>query len=269
MSQELSQPSEHELAPPAAQPAVTGMHAESNGLDAPGTPEDTTDSRVPAQPGAFDSDEPDTPGTSGAFAAPGASEYADSRISDTTDPSGEPDAFEASDQAAEPGDSPADDDAETPDTPVADGAADTPDPVLAAVPDADQEPAPLADPSVPGAVPEATGRHSRPADEATGGPDGPLLGDMEDLQAGWQQILAGFVDDPLEAVAAASNLIEQTAQALAGALQQRQQQLRATWDRGSAPDGTGEPAAAGAPDTERLRQMIRQYKALFNQISRL
>jgi hypothetical protein len=82
------------------------------------------------------------------------------------------------------------------------------------------------------------------------------------------------VDDPQEAVGDAADLVEQTAQALVGALRQRQRQLRVLWDRGPA-DGAarvnGDPGtakAAGVPDTEHLRQLIQQYRALFNQLSR-
>jgi hypothetical protein len=73
-------------------------------------------------------------------------------------------------------------------------------------------------------------------------------------------------------------------QLLAGALRQRQQQLRALWDRDGMPDGVdyadsgspagtvssgaGRPAADGGPDTEQLRLLIRRYRALFNELCR-
>jgi hypothetical protein len=117
------------------------------------------------------------------------------------------------------------------------------------------------------------------------GLDEPLLNDADGLRARWQRVQAGFVDDPQEAVGEAADLIEQTAQAMVGALRQRQRQLRVMWESGPASgpasgnavpgdgasradaSGDGESAARGQ-DTEHLRQMMRQYRALFNQLCR-
>ena len=96
-----------------------------------------------------------------------------------------------------------------------------------------------------------------PAANAT---DGPLLVDAADLRASWQRLQAGFVDDPAGALADAAGLVEHAAQALVGALRQRQKQLRGMWDDGAAGDG-------GA-DTEELRLVMLRYRALFNQICR-
>ncbi len=106
--------------------------------------------------------------------------------------------------------------------------------------------------------------------EPAGDLEGPLLGDAAGLRAGWQRIQAGFVDDPREAVTDAAHLVEHTAQALAGALRRRQQGLRAMLDGTGAP-GAAEPAddgqpAAGGPDTEQLRLLLRRYRDLFSQI---
>jgi len=106
--------------------------------------------------------------------------------------------------------------------------------------------------------------------------DAPLLEDAEALRKRWQRVQAGFVDGPQEAVGQAADLIEQTAQALIGALRQRQRELRVMWERGAAaapPHGeaAGSPdgeAASRAPDTEHLRQMMQRYRALFNQLCR-
>jgi hypothetical protein len=103
---------------------------------------------------------------------------------------------------------------------------------------------------------------------ATAGLDESLLSDAAGFRARWQRVQAGFVDDPQEAVGDAADLIEQTAQAMVGALRQRQRQLRVMWERGPA-DGSapadGESAARGS-DTEHLRQMMQRYRALFNQL---
>ena len=105
---------------------------------------------------------------------------------------------------------------------------------------------------------------------ATAGLDESLLSDAAGFRARWQRVQAGFVDDPQEAVGDAADLIEQTAQAMVGALRQRQRQLRVMWERGPA-DGSapadGESAARGS-DTEHLRQMMQRYRALFNQLCR-
>ena len=105
---------------------------------------------------------------------------------------------------------------------------------------------------------------------ATPGLDEPLLVDAAGLHARWQRAQAGFVDDPRQAVGDAADLIEQTAQAMIGALRQRQRQLRVMWESGPAGDSapaSGEFAGRG-PDTEHLRQMMMHYRALFNQLCR-
>ena len=150
----------------------------------------------------------------------------------------------------------------------------------------------LAEPAGAEAVPvaatasEATAYHSSvaPGWDAAGGLDGPLLSDTDGLHASWQRIQGAFIDDPREAVADAAGLIEHVGQLLAGALRQRQQQLRAMWDRDGMPDGVDyadsgspagtvssgadRPAADGGPDTEQLRLLIRRYRALFNELCR-
>jgi hypothetical protein len=116
--------------------------------------------------------------------------------------------------------------------------------------------------------PDTTGTDDTPGTHGTlftGPPgdamEGPLLPDAPQLRGNWQQVQASFVDDPRSAVAEAAALVDHAAQALAGALQQRQRRLRESWD--SAP---GETADAKSPDTERLRIAMRRYRALFNRI---
>jgi hypothetical protein len=100
--------------------------------------------------------------------------------------------------------------------------------------------------------------------------DESLLGDAAMLRGRWQRVQAGFVDDPKDAVGEAADLIEQTAQALVGALRQRQRQLRVLWESGPADDTApaGGGAAASGADTEHLRLMMQRYRALFNQLCR-
>ena len=96
----------------------------------------------------------------------------------------------------------------------------------------------------------------------------PLLGDAAEWRTRWQRVQGDFVDDPQAAVRNAADLVGQTAEALMGALRQRQRQLRAAWERDSA---DGRPAGGmtpGAPDTEELRLMMQRYRALFNELCR-
>jgi hypothetical protein len=122
-------------------------------------------------------------------------------------------------------------------------------------------------------VPDVTGVPATPgvpapraADAAFTGPpgdtplDGPLLPDAAQLRGNWQQVQASFVDDPRGSVAEAAALVDHAAQALAGALRQRQRRLRESWD-------TADGAADGAsPGTEELRVAMQRYRRLFNYI---
>jgi hypothetical protein len=152
--------------------------------------------------------------------------------------------------------------------PVADTAVDTAEPETA-VPSA-----PVPEPALgpdDASVDDASvddDRMARPS-PVTAGLDEPLLADAAGLHARWLRVQAGFVDDPSEAVGDAADLIEQTAQAMVGALRQRQRELRVLWEHGPAGDVTsGEPAAVPGGDTEHLRQMMQRYRALFNQLCR-
>lgn len=100
------------------------------------------------------------------------------------------------------------------------------------------------------------------------GLDLPLLSGNTELLSHWHRIQAEFVDDPQVAVSGAADLVEQAAQALVDALQQRQRQMRASWDRNgtSGPATPGDTAAGTASDTEQLRQMMVRYRALFKQL---
>ena len=102
----------------------------------------------------------------------------------------------------------------------------------------------------------------------------PLLSGTAELRARWQRVQGDFVDDPQAAVSDADDLVGQTAEALVDAVRQRQRQLRAAWERGTADgsaaaDGrTPTAMAPGAPDTEQLRLMMQRYRALFNELCR-
>jgi hypothetical protein len=173
----------------------------------------------------------------------------------------------APDDATVPELDPVPDDAAEPETTVPVAPALEPDDGVAAEPESEPGtgPAPYAGPT--------------PADEgsmrpqplpATADLDEPLLSDSAGFRVRWQRVQAGFVDDPQEAVGDAADLIEQTAQAMVGALRQRQRQLRVMWEGGPA-DGSApadSASAARGSDTEHLRQMMQRYRALFNQLCR-
>ena len=101
---------------------------------------------------------------------------------------------------------------------------------------------------------------------AADGLDEALLADVAALRARWQRVQGSFVDGPREAVGDAADLIEQTAQALVGALRQRQRQLRVMWENGAAPASSDSETASRGADTEHLRLMMQRYRALFNQL---
>jgi len=123
--------------------------------------------------------------------------------------------------------------------------------------------------------PDSSGSRVRraPAPDAAAGAameamDEPLLGDAAALRARWQRVQASFVDGPQEAVGDAADLIEQTAQALIGALRQQQRQLRVMWESGAKPASSDGGPASEEADTEHLRLMMQRYRALFNQLCR-
>jgi hypothetical protein len=102
--------------------------------------------------------------------------------------------------------------------------------------------------------------------------DEPLLANTELMRASWQQVQAGFVDDPKAAVSDAADLIDNTVQTLVDTLQQRQRQLRAMLNSDSATGATNsngfDSAPSDVPDTEQLRLMMHRYRSLFNQLVR-
>jgi hypothetical protein len=99
-----------------------------------------------------------------------------------------------------------------------------------------------------------------PAPVALSDLDQPLLSEDTGLLARWQLVQLGFIDDPRAAVAGAADLLEEAERALIEALRQRQRQMRTMWDHS--------PAAQGdtRADTEQLRQVMRRYQVLFNQL---
>lgn len=122
------------------------------------------------------------------------------------------------------------------------------------------------------AVPDESGaadvrERGEPALRASGEAELPLSGESElqtsgeaDLQAAWQRLQAYFVDDPLAAVTSAVGMVGELTETLVASLQQRERLLRGAWEQIRA----GEPA----DQTERLRVLLREYRDLFNQLTR-
>jgi hypothetical protein len=148
---------------------------------------------------------------------------------------------------------------------AAPAAAGSPAAAAGAATSAQPETRPLATSAPPAPEREETRALPRPAPPAM---DEPLLSDAAGMRVRWQRVQASFVDNPQEAVGDAADLIEQTAQALVGALRQRQRQLRVMWERGPDQPSADGGGAARSPDTEHLRLLMQRYRALFNELCR-
>ncbi|WP_330180782.1 hypothetical protein OHB26_30910 [Nocardia sp. NBC_01503] len=78
--------------------------------------------------------------------------------------------------------------------------------------------------------------------------------DPTQLRGQWREVQGMFVDDPKDAVTRADQLVSGTIQALADDFAQRRQQLEQRWQHGN------------GSDTEELRQALRGYRELFDQL---
>jgi hypothetical protein len=70
----------------------------------------------------------------------------------------------------------------------------------------------------------------------------------------WQEIQAGFVDEPRQAVERADSLVAEVMKQLAEGFAEERSKLEAQWDRGE------------ATDTEDLRQALRRYRSFFDRL---
>jgi hypothetical protein len=90
-----------------------------------------------------------------------------------------------------------------------------------------------------------------------GGPDRPALleaGELDSFAARWQEIQAGFVDEPRQAVEYADALVADLMQRLAQTFASQREQLESHWDTGV------------DVSTEELRQGLRRYRSLFERL---
>lgn len=85
-------------------------------------------------------------------------------------------------------------------------------------------------------------------------PEGtPIAGDPEQLHERWAAIQSTFVDDPRGSVTSAADMVTEVIAAVVASAQERESGLRGEWDR----DGV---------DTEGLRNALRSYRALLDQL---
>ena len=85
--------------------------------------------------------------------------------------------------------------------------------------------------------------------------EGSLLADATGIRAQWMRVQGQFVDDPRIAVNNGANILTDVASQLEAAVRERQQALRARWD------------GNGKADTEALRVMMQQYRALLDRLT--
>jgi hypothetical protein len=84
----------------------------------------------------------------------------------------------------------------------------------------------------------------------------PMAGDPEQLHKRWAAIQSTFVDDPRGSVTSAADLVTEVIAAVVASAKERESGLRGEWDR----EGV---------DTEGLRNALRSYRALLDQLAAL
>lgn len=95
---------------------------------------------------------------------------------------------------------------------------------------------------------------AEPAPAATFDTDGPFLPDSAILQQRWDGIQIGFVDEPLDAVGNAGDLVAEVLDELTNSLAARREELESQWRN------------AADISTEDLRVVFQAYRALFKRI---
>ncbi|MEU8382952.1 hypothetical protein [Streptosporangium sp. NPDC048865] len=84
---------------------------------------------------------------------------------------------------------------------------------------------------------------------------GPLFDqDSDDVRRRWQEVQAGFVDDPRDAVERADSLLDEVTSSLRSALETRTSELQGRWKN------------TEKNDTEDLRTALRDYRATLEQL---
>ncbi len=112
------------------------------------------------------------------------------------------------------------------------------------------------EPTTGAPVPGAPGTGSTTGVQAA---SAPLVSHGAELHDDWARIQSSFVDDPRGSVSQAADLVSQVTNSLVSALQEREQTLRGSWDKQS----------DQGPDTENLRNALRDYRAFFEMLTKV
>jgi len=119
------------------------------------------------------------------------------------------------------------------------------------------EPVPASSPAGPKHAADDAGP-ARPGMPVNGDvPKGsPMAGDPDQLHERWAAIQSTFVDDPRGSVTSAADMVTEVIATVVASAAERESGLRADWDR----DGA---------DTESLRNALRSYRSLLDQLAAL
>lgn len=102
---------------------------------------------------------------------------------------------------------------------------------------------------------ESGGLTESPAQSTDSGADEALFGDLlSGLRSRWDDVQAGFVDDPRQCVQKADRLVSDVVDRLTAGFAQARSRLEQQWDR-------GEEAS-----TEDLRQALKRYREFFHRL---
>jgi hypothetical protein len=106
------------------------------------------------------------------------------------------------------------------------------------------------------AKPVRSERNAEPRPGSAAADSTPLFPDdqLKDLQARWDDIQTGFVDEPRSAVEHADSLVASTMQQLAEAFAKERSKLEQQWDRGD------------NISTEDLRMAFQRYRSFFRRL---
>ncbi|EFL41577.1 hypothetical protein [Streptomyces griseoflavus] len=93
-------------------------------------------------------------------------------------------------------------------------------------------------------------------------------GDSDKLSGRLRHAVAGFVDEPRDAVQEADLVLRELTERLTDSVTERRRALRQSWQTDGA-DGAAAGATATAADTERLRLALRDYRELAERLLRV
>jgi hypothetical protein len=90
-------------------------------------------------------------------------------------------------------------------------------------------------------------------DQAASG-ESPLLDQGDEWMARWNEIQAGFVDDPGQSIESADVLVDEVMKQLTATFADERARLESRWTAGS------------EPSTEELRVALQRYRSFFNRL---